>query len=248
MAIFVNTRPTANKLPCVASLASIHHVPLIHLSPRVLSDTEHAHQADLLQGKYDVLVVVSPTAIAHAKRTLSITDQAKLCWLVDTGKLTVVAVGYATATALAKMGIVAQTPPIASNESMMGMAVFESAKQVLFWRGVDGRTLLANHLMAQGTTVDCVNWYTRAPVCPDVLASQLPPVFDQPIFDQPILVLITSQTAWQAWCDMLARHPTHARFVYIAMGDRLQAMTGGVVVYELSDHALCLAVGKILGR
>lgn len=239
--VFLNTRPTTRlgDLPEVAKLADVVQLPLLELVPRVLNKDEWGFLGKLADGDYVVLVVVSITAVECAYRLLDDKILNKIKKLNQTGQLTIVAVGKPTQTALTKLGLTAIMPPIASNESMSEMAVFLQAGRVLFWRGVGGRVFLSDFLREQGKTVDFINFYDRQipPNLPQTLAKLLDT-------SRPLIVLITSEMAYRAWQSATAGQSSSCQFV--AMGDRLGVMTGGVVVTDLSDKSLAEAVWRIL--
>lgn len=239
--IFLNTRPSTRlaDLPKVAKLADVVQLPLLELVPRVLDKDEWGFLDKLADGDYAVLVVVSITAVECACRLLDDQILNKIKQLNQTGQLTIVAVGKPTQTALTKLGLTAIMPPIASNESMSQMAVFLQAGRVLFWRGVGGRVFLLDFLREQGKTVDFVNFYDRQ--IPLNLPQTLAKLIDT---SRPLIVLISSEMAYRAWQAVAAKLSLSCQF--IAMGDRLGAMTGGVVVMDLTDKSLAGAVERIL--
>lgn len=239
--LFINTRPAARQsdLPQVAKLADVVHLPLLHLIPQVLDDSQRGFLCHLAKGEYDVLVVVSITAVEYAQQALDKTKLNKIKQLNHSGKLAIVAVGTQTQIALKQLGLIASTPPIASNESMSQMPIFAQAKKVLFWRGCGGRVVLSDFLKAQGKAVDFVNLYTRQST-PN-LTTTLKKLKDT-YQNRPIFVLISSQMAYQVW--QTACYGIDIDCVFIAMGERLGAITGGVVVDNLQDETLAVAIGQ----
>lgn len=244
--IFVNTRPSIRQhpLPSLAKMACVVNVPLLDLVERTLSDDELDYQTNLMKGDYDALVVVSITAVEYAKAQLTDDEREHLCHLNQSGKLAIVAVGRPTADALAKLGLTAILPKVASNESMSQMAVFDGAKKVLFWRGVGGRVLLMNHLMQQGVMVNKVDFYERKIPCN--IAHEVAILLDNPA---PKMVLISSEMAWQAWQRAVDEQGADvADFEYMVMGERLQVMIEQataqpvLTVYNLHDTALAEAM------
>lgn len=236
--IFVNTRPASRTkaLPKLAKLATIVDLPLLALAQRVLDDKEREHQAKLIDGEYDVLVVVSITAVEFALASLTQEELSRLIALNHLGKLAIVAVGEPTAKALGQVGLIAQMPLVASNEGMSQMPIFEHAKQVLFWRGVGGRVFLMEHLTKQGMVVDKVDFYERHSLDVSSQVQALP-------HHCPIIVLISSEMAWQAWQSAGGHRLTCQ---YIVMGERLGAMIQGAnVVYALDDETLAEAVMRM---
>lgn len=238
--IFVNTRPASRikALPKLAKLAKIVELPLLSFVERVLDSNERQYQARLINGGYDVLVVVSITAVEFALASLTQEELRHLIELNQSGKLAIVAVGEPTAKALGQVGLIAQMPLVASNESMSQMPIFEHAKRVLFWRGVGGRVFLMEHLTKQGVVVDKVDFYERH--IPNTLSNQVQALDD----DCPIIVLISSEMAWQAW-QSAGGHKLICQ--YIVMGERLGVMIQGAkVVYALDDETLASAVARII--
>lgn len=239
--IFINTRPPLrqNALPQVERVADVVSLPLIELKKRPLSDDDKAVLARLCAGGYDVVVVVSITAVEWALSCLSDDELGQILQLNQGGKLCFVAVGKPTANALRAVGLTVETPPVASNESMSQMAIFANAKNVLFWRGVGGRVFLMNDLQKRGVAVAKVDFYERGIL--DV-SKPLAQLLER---GQKMVVLISSEMAWQAWQEAVACVGAElGGFEYLAMGERLGAMIHGAkVIYELDDETLAKAVG-----
>lgn len=243
--IFINTRPPLRQsaLPQVERVADVVSLPLIELKKRPLSDDDKALLARLCAGGYDVVVVVSITAVEFALSYLSNDEFGRIVQLNQRGKLCFVAVGKPTADALRAAGLVVETPPIASNESMSQMAVFANAKKVLFWRGVGGRVFLMNDLQNRGVAVAKVDFYERAILD---ISKPLAQLLER---GQKMVVLISSELAWQAWQRAVACVGANlTKFDYLTMGERLGAMIqGAMVIDKLDDETLAKAVGGING-
>ncbi len=118
--------------------------------PSLQSLLQHLHD-------YQLAIFVSANAVHHAYAALG--DQG----LPDA--LQRAAVGQATARALAEHGQPAhiQSPPPYNSEALLGMPELQSmkGKRVIIFRGVGGRSLLADTLGARGARVDYAEVYRR---------------------------------------------------------------------------------------
>ncbi len=222
--IFVNTRPHEQALALSAYLKqpnitqmlgaplTVVDMPLLNIEPISLSESS-LHKLNHLPD-YRVLVVVSVNAWQYAKRFV---DVARLAVLSRQG-LTVIAVGDATARALGECDVCCQLPMLASNEGMLAMSAIKhlgKTDKVMIWRGVGGRRLLHDVLQARDIVVDGIAFYERTK--PKVLDVQ--PLYADDVAQTDIVVLITSQQAFEHWCDSAQDLLTCV--TYIALGARL---------------------------
>ncbi len=161
---FLNTRPTdrAEGLTALLTAAGwqVTALPLLaleplHLSPEALEMVRSLSQSAALT----VVVVVSPTAAQlglAALRALSLDPQAlPVRWL---------AVGEGTAQVLAAVGVIAETPLVASSEGLMDTDLLRQLQpqdRVQVWRGLGGRALIQESLLARGVRLQVLNLYRR---------------------------------------------------------------------------------------
>lgn len=103
-------------------------------------------------GRYDVVVFVSPSAVAQGSR-----------WLGAGAKT--LAVGSGTRAELAKRGVPGAIAPLAGADSEALLALPELArvrgKRILIVRGQGGRALLGDTLAARGARVEYAECYRR---------------------------------------------------------------------------------------
>lgn len=230
--IFINTRPKVrinDELMTALTNRGIktYSLPLLELCPLPYQEHDRACMEKLLQGYYDVLVVISITAVEQALLVLTRTQRERLKVLIATGQLKVLAVGQATAQALREMGIVVQTPPVANNESMIHMPMIQHVlntptAKVLFWRGVGGRKLLRQTLMAHGVVVDSIKWYQR--VASHTLSSDVINILPN-LQHRRVFVLISSEMAFDSWVQAWQTHSEwYRQFCYLTLGERLHTL------------------------
>lgn len=233
-ALLVNTRPTERTLPNVA--ADVYTMPLLAL--QAYDEPMNAiYQQRLQQGAYHLLVVVSITAAQYALSNLDKTITQQLAKDSHAGRLTVVAVGDATAQVLRQAGFDVVVPQNSSNEGMLALPQIQAltaTQSVLFWKGVGGRTLLLDMLAAKDVAIDCCLWYQR--IAPQTLprqASYLKQLSEQ---YQRSWMLITSQAAWQHWCTVANWLDIDLQsFHYIALGDRLSKLIAPARVTKVAS-------------
>ncbi|MDO4250353.1 MAG: uroporphyrinogen-III synthase [Moraxella sp.] len=227
--LFINTRPwryhddTAWRTYAALGI-EYQHIPLLDMTARPLTDADQQHLDELAKGGYRLLVVISPTVVAYAKKTLDAAYWQRLATLIELGILEVIAVGAATARALEQLGIWAHTPAVANNEGMLAMrevSCLDIGDRVLFWRGVGGRRLLSDTLCQHGVMVQAIEWYQR--IMPPNLLDNISKLTQSHY--STMAVLISSELAfnhWQYACNALAIK-TDA-FEYITLGERLAAI------------------------
>lgn len=216
--IFINTRP-AHRSDTIRAMRGVAVVdlPLLEINDLPL----HASDADKLHGwqagSYHALII---TSVESAKRALA--------YLGDIIKPStpMIAVGDATAKCLTNAGFTPILPVTANNEGMLALPQISSLgaeDKVLIWRGVGGRKLLHNTLIARGVQVDVIRWYERTrPTLLDEQFAKLLPTLQHTPADTPICVLISSQMAFEHWQSL--PHDTldvAHRYHYLALGERL---------------------------
>lgn len=225
--LFINTRPDGKRPLDVRSLnATSYALPLLAIRPCPLDDTARLALDRLVRGDYQTLVVVSVTACEYALSALSKNEIATLASLSQSGRLTIIAVGRPTAYALEQAGFRVCTPAIMSNEGMLMMTEIkrlQAGDNVLFWRGVGGRTLLSNSLKNQGIGVHAITFYERC--CPDDLTKNTTKLLEILPKHDTIIMLISSEMAFLHWQDVATQlHITWQDFRYLALGERLTAL------------------------
>ena len=138
---------------------------LLHIAP-ISSDALRATLAEL--DRVDIAIFVSGHAVQFG---LDLIDSV---WPVRPS-LTWLAVGEATAAALARRGITAFAPERESSEGILALPQLDqvAGRRVLLCSGRDGRGLLANELVARGAEVIRLEVYRREPVPIETAAARL---------------------------------------------------------------------------
>lgn len=238
--IFVNTRPASRGVGLSQYLSAqgveVVALPLLALVVRELTTNDKLALQQLLADRYQAVIVVSETAVKYGLDQLALLTDAPII------HTTFVAVGETTANLL-QQGWQAQfatpCPPIVTPtqaqlpENNDGMLALQAVSQlvegdnVLLWRGVGGRTLLADTLKSRGVLVDSIAFYQRQ--LPSDSLQQWQQFYDTHLAtEQPIWVLISSLTAWQHWQQLVATTPVKLnRFGYIALQSRIAAHIQG---------------------
>lgn len=217
--LFINTRPINHPLS-LQGIDSVH-LPLLSLNRfDVLHDDEHQAMAKFMAGMIDVVVAVSVEAVRCALDFLAKAGMttSKFCQ-----KTIFVTVGKPTQLALHDVGITAITPAdfglTMNNEGMLALPAIKeltASSSVLIWRGVGGRQLLYDTLIARGMTVHTVAWYERTrPITLTRDFGQLPLTDHSPIF-----VPITSQMSLDHWQSLPVPN-----CIYLPLGERLAKLT-----------------------
>lgn len=155
------TRPAERADALCARLATdgatVHHAPLIAIEPLPATAAQRALAQDL--DRFDVVIVTSRNAVQHGLPLLaSFWPQ----WPVGQRWL---AVGAATAAALAVHGIAAQAPADARSEGLLALPVLTAiaGRRVLLLTGEGGRGLLEETLAGRGAQVARLAVYRRVP-------------------------------------------------------------------------------------
>lgn len=222
--VLINTRPSERTRFALKEIDVID-LPLIELDAfdnKTLSDDDKTAMTLFMQGKFRVVVVVSITAVHCAMRFLKSQGIHHASDLTLQNMPVFIAVGQATQNALAEFGFCALTPDTMNNEGMLAMpqiCQLNPKDKVLIWRGVNGRRLLHNSLVARGITVTAIAWYDRRPI--KNIAHTYQNIINTLQPNTPIFVLITSQLALETWATLLHHRP----LVYLTLGERLWHFT-----------------------
>lgn len=233
--VLINTRP-AHRSDTINQLVDVQviNLPLLQIDTLPITKTEQIMMQEWLAGVYDALVV---TSVESATRAIEFLEyhQKDISQPTDKQARTpIIAVGAATAQALALRGLSAEVPALSNNEGMLMMPVIEAltaGSRVLIWCGVGGRKLLQDTLLARGVRVDSICWYQRDK--PDGLNEAFESVL--PCLDKyqdvnnktkPIFVLISSQTAYQIWIKLVDDYADYQGkpYHYLVLGARLTKM------------------------
>lgn len=236
--IFINTRPAARALPITNALEShgikVLELPLLEMIPIKLDILDKKKLDNLLSNKYDVLIVVSPTAAElgyKALRSISFLNNANISSLIN---CPIVVVGEATAQILNKYNINTIIPSISNNEGMLNIDYIKylnKDNRVMIWRGTGGRRLLIDSLINRGTRVDIVELYKRR-LPPNTINFYNKYLEAIPRNSEDIAqVLITSAESFSHWKTLIAQgalisdHPLSlSNFHYLILGNRLSSI------------------------
>ena len=218
----INTRPVERAAPLTHQLQragfTVMDMPMLALQPLAVGATDIQLMNQWLDGEYQVLVVVSPTAAASGlamwqKLVSESLSQQKEIRLKET-KLKesfghIVAVGDATAAVLQNDSRLQAgnyqvlQPVIANNEGMLAMPEIENLQagdKLLVWRGLGGRRLLVDTLQARGVHIDSIAWYERImPSAASTHYQQWLQQFNPQHTHLKPIVIISSGTAFEHW-------------------------------------------------
>ncbi len=130
--------------------------PLIDVVPT--DDPALQHSVATLD-QFDVAIFVSGHAVRFGL------DRIDAAW-PERPQLTWIAVGAATAAALAQRGIVALMPALESSEGVLALPQLEAmaGRRVVIFAGRGGRSLMAEELRHRGARVEHAQLYQREPV------------------------------------------------------------------------------------
>lgn len=215
--ILINTRPI-HRGDAIRQMTGVMVVdlPLLEIRSLSISECEQAMMMQFCQGAYDALVI---TSVESARRALDYlrSHQVNVPTLPNTP---IIAVGTATAQVMQAYGFDVILPQTANNEGMLTLPQIKSLTahdRVLIWRGVGGRRLLHDTLVAKGVHIDAIEWYERTTPSDlyDNFSAILPTL---PTTPNHAHVIISSEMAYQAWASL-----PHAetRYHYLALGERL---------------------------
>lgn len=225
-ALFINTRPShrSHTLSTMTNVRTLN-LPLLAIDSLAINSDEQTMMANLSTPHYYQALIV--TSVEAARRAITYLNRLGIYHakdLIGFDGLPIIAVGDATAKSLCKFGLSVITPKLASNEGMLAIDAIDALKAndtVLIWRGVGGRRLLDNQLMAKKVRIDVIKWYERCR--PHDLTQNyhaIKPSLDHAIGTHtPIFILIASQMAFEHWQELQSCH-AH-KLHYLSLGTRL---------------------------
>jgi len=245
---------------------TVVEIPMLTLQPRPTTEQDMTLMRHWLAGDYKALVIVSPTAAASGLAVWQALEDERQAQNHDDdddddnnnerkdiainalqAPSYLIAVGEATASVLNNAKIEASNyqvlqPHIANNEGMLAMPEIErlqAGDKLLVWRGLGGRRLLVDTLLARGVHIDSIAWYERImPVeamaqyeqwlqgflarngMQDTSASQPKPI-----------VVVSSGTAFEHW-ESIVRAVAEK-----ALNQETARENPAILPYELSDFS-----------
>lgn len=216
--ILINTRPT-HRGDAIRQMTGVMVVdlPLLEIRSLSISECEQAMMMQFCQGAYDALVI---TSVESARRALDYLHTHQVDTPIHLPNTPIIAVGTATAQVMQAHGFDVILPQTANNEGMLSLpqiASLTAPARVLIWRGVGGRRLLHDTLVAKGVHIDAIEWYERTtpPDLYDNFSAILPTL---PTVPSHTHVIISSEMTYQAWVSL----PHHGTvYHYLALGERL---------------------------
>ena len=216
--ILINTRPI-HRGDAIRQMTGVMMVdlPLLEIRSLSSSECEQAMMMQFCQGAFDALVI---TSVESARRALDYLHTHLLDLPIHQPNTPIIAVGAATAQVMQAYGFDVILPQTANNEGLLTLPQIKSLTahdRVLIWRGVGGRRLLHDTLVAKGVHIDAIEWYERTTPSDlyDNFSAILPTL---PTTPNHAHVIISSEMAYQAWASL-----PHAetRYHYLALGERL---------------------------
>ncbi len=216
--VLINTRPI-HRGDAIRQMVGVTVVdlPLLEIRSLPIADDAQAMMAQFCQGRYDALVI---TSVESARRALDYLHTHQVDTPIHLPNTPIIAVGTATAQVMQAHGFDVILPQTANNEGMLSLpqiASLTAHDRVLIWRGVGGRRLLHDTLVAKGVHIDAIEWYERTtpPDLYDNFSAILPTL---PTVPSHTHVIISSEMAYQAWASL-----PHAgtSYHYLALGERL---------------------------
>ncbi|MGP4118802.1 uroporphyrinogen-III synthase [Psychrobacter aquimaris] len=186
--VVINTRPVERAAALTDHLQAagltVVEIPMLTLQSRLTTEQDMTLMRQWLAGDYKALVIVSPTAAASGLAVWQALEHERQAQNNDNDNdderkdieikalqapSYLIAVGEATASVLNNAKIEASNyqvlqPHIANNEGMLAMPEIErlqAGDKLLVWRGLGGRRLLVDTLLARGVHIDSIAWYER---------------------------------------------------------------------------------------
>jgi uroporphyrinogen-III synthase len=218
--LFINTRPEDRAVNLTQALLEVGHqvinLPLLELVAEPFS----GHLRELYQQleQVQVIVVVSPTAVDVGMQYL---QQQKIS-LDQLKHVQWIAVGQATAQALAKFNIDSHIPEVENSEGMLDLPILNQQvhlDKVAFWRGLGGRQFMMQQLQQQG--VEILNFVLYRRQCPIQSVTLFPEILKKIVPSQPVMVLISSEASWNNWQQLSIQNNIDVKWIYLALGERL---------------------------
>ncbi len=160
---FLNTRPVDRAQPLTLALQEagwhVSELPLLELLPLPLDQRDQIALSQLALEPVRVIVVVSPTAARLGLDALAalniVPAQLNIRWL---------AVGHGTAKVLNQVGLHPEIPALESSEGLIASSALSDLipdEWVMVWRGIGGRELVQECLLARGVRLQVINLYQR---------------------------------------------------------------------------------------
>ncbi|GAC1373635.1 MAG: uroporphyrinogen-III synthase [Aquirhabdus sp.] len=206
---FLNTRPTdrAQPLTYVLEQAGWHVdvLPLLELIPLPVTKQDQNAFRQLVVQPPRVIVAVSPTA---ARLGLQALDELK----INAAALPIrwLAVGHGTAQVLKAVGITADVPELETSEGLIASSALSDLvvdELVMVWRGIGGRELVQENLLARGVRLQVLNLYQRQlpPTSKALWANYCATTSHSVKKDDkhlPDVVLLSSGESWRYWREL----------------------------------------------
>ncbi|OTG69401.1 uroporphyrinogen-III synthase [Acinetobacter sp. ANC 4470] len=239
--LFINTRPQtrAENLSHALRMAQVEvlDLPLLELVARPWSNT----LSELYQRlpSTQLIVVVSPTAVEIGmdyltKASLSLEAIQHIQWI---------AVGEATAQALALYGIVAKVPLVETSEGMLQLPILQALSAgtcIAFWRGEGGRLFMMDRLQQQG--IDVLNFILYQRRCPVLTEQKIPHLLAKLAQEKQYYMVVSSEASWINWIDLVrAGDEVVAKGHYLVLGERLYQ----VVSDYKKNHQACFNITRL---
>lgn len=174
--------------------ATCAHFPLLAISRVINADIQNKLR---MLNNHDAIICISQNATQFgldALNELSVTPASHIQWFT---------MGKSTSDVLRARGLSVTTPDHAGiSEVLLALPWFTSAcnKRVMIWKGIGGREVLEQTLIAKGATVESVELYQRE------MPVYAPNALDQVLIEHDInIIMITSGQAlenlWQLAVD-----------------------------------------------
>lgn len=241
------TRPEeqAEKLCSLIKEQGGHAIKLPVIDIRPVQKNEVLQKLLIGLEKYQIGIFISRNAV---KYTLALLNHN-----IDTLKhLKILATGSATAAILKKSGItdVIHAGAYAESEALLELPELQSSeitgRNIIIFRGIGGRELLAETLRTRGAVVDYAEVYERIPV------QYTKPELDAVWFNQtPDYIVVTSSESLQNLFDMLSSEQRNIMLntKIVVFGKRMSELAvklgfrnPPIITGEMSDNGLLQAI------
>lgn len=264
--VVINTRPVERAAALTDHLQAVGltvvEIPMLTLQSRPTTEQDMTLMRQWLAGDYKALVIVSPTAAASGLAVWQALEQERQAQNNDNDNdderkdieikalqapSYLIAVGEATASVLNNAKIEVSNyqvlqPHMANNEGMLAMPEIErlqAGDKLLVWRGLGGRRLLVDTLLARGVHIDSIAWYERImPVDAMAQYEQWLQGFlarngkkDTSASQPKPIVVVSSGTAFEHW-ESIVRAVAEK-----ALEQETVREIPAILPYELSDFA-----------
>ncbi len=206
---FLNTRPTDRAQPLTLALEQagwhVDELPLLELIPLPVTEQDQNALRQLVVQPPRVIVVVSPTAARLGLQALEFLK-------VNVAALPIrwLAVGHGTSQVLKAVGISADVPELETSEGLIASSALSDLvvdELVMVWRGIGGRELVQESLLARGVRLQVLNLYQRQlPASTKALWANYCSTTSKSVkkYDkhQPDVVLLSSGESWRYWREL----------------------------------------------